>query len=82
MVIFSYDPNFKRELMKIKDGANKERVKKKIRKVVDNPEVGKPMKYGRKGTREVYVGSYRLSYTYLKNKNHVVFLDLYHKDKQ
>jgi len=40
------------------------------------------MKYIRKGTREVYIPPFRLSYLYIKEENKIVFLDLYHKDKQ
>ena len=49
---------------------------------MNNPEVGKPMKYVRKGTREVYIGSFRLSYAYINEENKIIFLDLYHKDEQ
>lgn len=40
------------------------------------------MRYGRKGTREVYIKPYRLSYVYTPEKNHILFVALYHKDKQ
>ncbi|KYC51506.1 MAG: hypothetical protein AMQ74_01124 [Candidatus Methanofastidiosum methylothiophilum] len=40
------------------------------------------MKYVRKGTREVYIPPYRLSYVFDKNKDIVVILDIYHKDEQ
>ena len=69
-------------ICKIKHTVTKERVKKQIAKIVENPETGKPMMYGRKGTREVYVSPYRLSYFYLKEEDKIVFLGLYHKDEQ
>lgn len=40
------------------------------------------MRYARKGTREVYIGSFRLSYRYSKEENLIEFSDFYHKDKQ
>ena len=46
------------------------------------PEIGKPMRYSRKGTREVYAGSFRLSYAYIPEESRIIFLDLYHKDEQ
>ena len=67
---------------KMKNVADKERVKKHIKKITENPEIGKPMQYGRKGSREVYVGSFRLSYAYLQAENRLIFLDFYHKDEQ
>jgi len=40
------------------------------------------MKYERKGTREVYVGSYRLAYAFIIEEDKLIFLDFYHKDEQ
>ena len=73
---------FEEILFKIKDNLFKTKVQKQIKKIINNPEVGKPMKNVRKGTREVYVKPFRLSYTYLKNENVLCFLDLYHKKGQ
>lgn len=82
MVTAFYDDNFQALMNRIKDGLLKERVLKQINKVIANPEIGKPMSYRRKGTREVYVKPFRLSYLFIRQKNKVVFLDLYHKKKQ
>ena len=40
------------------------------------------MMYEKKGTREVYVKPFRLSYKYFNNQNIIYILDLYHKDEQ
>ena len=82
MVTVSYDPLFEKKVRKIKDMTSKEKVKKQIEKIVNDPEIGKPMRYTRKGTREVYISSFRLSYFYVEGEGKVVFLDLYHKDEQ
>jgi mRNA-degrading endonuclease RelE of RelBE toxin-antitoxin system len=82
MVTVGYDPSFEKKVQKIKDRLLKLKVKKKILKIVDSPEIGKPMRYSKKGTREVYIPPFRLSYLYLKNEEKIIFLDLYHKDKQ
>ena len=55
---------------------------KQVKKISDNPEVGKPMRNLRKGTRELYINPFRLSYEYFKEKDIVYILDLYHKDEQ
>jgi len=81
MSIVDYDPEFLRLLDKI-DNSIKEKVKKQIIKIIENPEIGKPMKYARKDTREVYVSPFRLSYIYLKHEDKIVFLSFYHKDEQ
>ncbi len=82
MVTIIFDPLFQRLIEKIKDNSLKLRVKKQIEKIANFPEIGKPMRYARKGTREVYASPFRLSYMYLEDEDKVVFLDLYHKDKQ
>jgi plasmid stabilization system protein ParE len=53
-----------------------------IEKLKDTPEIGKPMRFDRKGTRELYIHPYRLSYVYLKEENKIILLDLYTKDEQ
>ena len=80
MVKISFSGSFEKSVRKIKDFALKERVKKQIKKIIDSPETGKPMRYCRKGTREVYVPLFRLSYLFVEGE--IVFLELYHKDSQ
>jgi len=82
MVRVIYDDKFRRTISKIKDLLVKEKIGNQVAKIIKAPEVGKPMQYARKGTREVYVKPYRLSYKYDKEKDIVEFLEVYHKDKQ
>jgi len=82
MVIVEFGPLFEKRIGKIKNQSLKTQLKKQIEKIIDNPEIGKPMMYGRKGTRELYVAPFRLSYAYIKDENKIIFLDLYHKDEQ
>ena len=82
MVIVVFGPSFERRIKKIKNQSLKIKLKKQIVKVINNPKIGKPMKHTRKGTRELYVVPFRLSYTYLKDENKIILLDFYHKDKQ
>ena len=79
MVTVVYDKNFKRKIEKIKDELLKTKVKKQILKIIKDPKVGKPMKYTRKYTREVYIKPFRLSYFYNKKKDKIILLKLYHK---
>jgi mRNA-degrading endonuclease RelE of RelBE toxin-antitoxin system len=76
MVTSSFHPTFKKAFSKINNSENKKKIIKQFVKIRDNPECGKPMRYGRKGTREVYVKPYRLSYVFLKKEKKIVFLDL------
>lgn len=82
MVEVVNEPLFEKKIRKIKDTLLSIKIKKQIKKIIENPEIGKPMMYSRKGTREVYVKPFRLSYAYIKEENKINFLDLYHKDEQ
>ncbi len=57
-----YTEKFERDVKKIKDGSLKERIEKQIRKVTENPEFGKPLRYGLKGEWTIHVKPYRLIY--------------------
>ncbi len=82
MVRVEFDEHFKKAVSKIKDASIRNRVEKLLFKIRDNPEIGKPMMYNRKGTRELYLSSFRLSYAYDKIKDLIVILNFYHKDEQ
>ncbi len=82
MVRIEFDENFKRAISKIKDSSIKERIERLLIKIKNNPQVGKPMKHNRKGTREVYLPPFRLSYAYNRNRDTIIILDFYHKDEQ
>ena len=82
MVKVIFDNNFKQIFSKIKDDFTKTKIIKQIEKIKKNPEVGKPMKNIRKGTRELYIKPFRLSYDYHKEKETVEILNFYHKDGQ
>jgi mRNA-degrading endonuclease RelE of RelBE toxin-antitoxin system len=82
MVISEFGSQFEKRFRKIKNESLKARLRKQIVKIIENSEIGKPMKHARKGTRELYVVPFRLSYAYLKEENKIIFLDFYHKDEQ
>ena len=82
MVEIRFDKKFKTIFSKIKDNSLRNKIIKQIQKISENPEIGKPMRYGRKRTRELYVSPFRLSYFYDSSKKIVYISDLYHKKKQ
>ncbi|MBI3051144.1 type II toxin-antitoxin system RelE/ParE family toxin [Candidatus Woesearchaeota archaeon] len=82
MVIVAYNDEFQKTFSKIKDALLKQKVLKQLSKLRDYPEVGKPMRFARQGTREIHISPYRLSYLFLKDQNKIIILDLYHKDEQ
>jgi len=82
MVTAEFGPSFQKIFSRIKDSVLKERIIKQVAKLKGNPELGKPMRYIRKGTREIYIHPFRLSYLYIKGESKVIILDVYHKDEQ
>jgi len=82
MLTVEYSDDLLRTIRKIKDVTVKEKIKKQIAKIIKHPEIGKPMRYTRKDTRKVYIGSFRLAYLYSKDKKKIILLDLYHKNEQ
>ncbi len=78
----SIDDNFRRAFSQVKDTLNRAKVQKQIVKLTRNPKAGKPMRYERKGTRELYIKPFRLSYVYVPSEDKIVLLDLYHKKQQ
>lgn len=80
MVNVIFDLIFKKDFKKIKNRLLKEKVIKQVSKIKDNPKIGKPMRYCRKGTRELYIPPLRLSYKI--EGDTVYILALYHKDEQ
>ena len=82
MVEVVFEERFKRLFFKIKDNSIKNKIIKQIKKIKTNPDVGKPMRHDRKGTRELYIKPFRLSYIYLIKKRIIYILDLYHKKQQ
>ena len=80
MVKLIFDSDFKKKFKKIKNKDLKSKIIKQVEKIKEYPEIGKPMRYTRKGTRELYIPPFRLSYA---TEGEVIYiLDLYHKDEQ
>ena len=72
-----YDPNFLKGIEKIKDAATKEKARKQIKKIIQNPEIGKPLRFDLKGLRSVRVKPFRILYEYKSNT--IYFLDFDHR---
>jgi len=82
MVEIRFDKKFKIIFSKLKDELLKLKIIRQLKKISENPKVGKPMRNVRKGTRELYIKPFRLSYEYIQEQNLIYILDLYHKKKQ
>ena len=66
-----YTDRFKRDLQKIKDNNVRERVIKLVQKLIDNPNIGKPLKYDLVGLRSVRVSPFRIVYE-MKLCDHII----------
>ena len=64
------------------DSSQKIKLDKQIQKIAENPIVGKTMRFERKGTREVYLHPFRLSYLYDAESHTLFLLEVYHKNRQ
>ncbi|WP_456473867.1 type II toxin-antitoxin system RelE family toxin [Candidatus Pyrohabitans sp.] len=53
---------FETSFKKIKDKKTKEKTIKQIERIIADPSVGKPLRYGLKGERSVRITPYRLIY--------------------
>lgn len=53
---------FERELRKVRDKELKARARKRIREIVEDPEIGKPLRFELKGERSLRILPYRLIY--------------------
>ena len=77
-----FSHQFRNKLNKIKNSHTKIRLYKQILKIVENPYIGKPLKYSRKGSREVYLDSLRLYYAYYSEEKILRIVEFSHKDEQ
>jgi mRNA-degrading endonuclease RelE of RelBE toxin-antitoxin system len=53
---------FERQVRKIRDNALKNRLWKKTQEILENPEIGKPLRFELKGERSIRIAPYRLIY--------------------
>ncbi len=63
-----YTSKFEHDVKKVKDKPFKEKIQKQIIKILENPEIGKPLRYALKGERTVRVAPYRIIYAVQRNK--------------
>jgi addiction module RelE/StbE family toxin len=69
---------FEQEFKKIKDRSTQDKIEKQIKKILENPNVGKPLKYDLKGERTIYIKPFRLIYSVQQDK--LIFLRFEHRN--
>ena len=70
---------FEHSVRKIKDAAVKERIKKQIAEIIERPEIGKPLRFEKKGERSVWLPPFRIIYALQGDT--IYFLDFDKRDK-
>ena len=65
-IIFSDE--FRKDYKKIKDKSTRLKIIKQLKKLSENPELGKPLKYNLKNHRSVRVTPYRIIYRLEKDR--------------
>ena len=73
-----YTHEFRREIKKVRDKAMQGKVKKIVQKIIDNPEVGKPLRYELEGLRSVRVPPFRILYEHTGDS--IIFHTFEHRD--
>lgn len=76
MVNVIFTERFEKELKK-SDNSIKQKAIKQIKKIIENPETGKPLRYNLKGERTIYVKPFRILYCFAENTIH--FLRFEHR---
>jgi len=54
---------FAEEVAKVRDGSTLKRLRKQVERIIDSPNIGKPLRYDMKDSRSVYIKPYRLIYS-------------------
>ena len=76
MVDVIYTEKFEHDVKKV-DNSIKEKIKKQIKKVIENPDIGKPLRYELKGERTIYIKPFRIIYSF--SNNTIYFLRFEHR---
>lgn len=76
MVEVIYTEKFEKELKKA-DKSIKDKALKQLKKIIENPQIGKPLKYNLKGERTVYIKPFRIIYSFFNNT--IYFLRFEHR---
>jgi len=75
-------PGVQKEIEKLfkKDKIRYEYIKKRLKILAEQPEIGKPLRNVMKGKRRVQIGSFVLIYSIDTNENKITLLNFEHHD--
>lgn len=70
---------FEKDVKKVRDKRIKERIGVEVKRICENPLIGKPLRYGLKGEKTIRIKPYRLIYT-VQGSN-LILLRFEHRDE-
>ena len=76
MVDVIYTDKFEKEVKRL-DSSIKIKVVKQIERIIQSPNIGKPLRYDLKGEKTIYVKPYRVIYSF--DKDTITFLRVEHR---
>ena len=79
MVKVTFSEGFEKSFKKLKDKTLKGRIIKQIKKIIENPLIGKPLRHDLRGERSLYIKPYRLIYAVRKDE--IILLRFLHREK-
>jgi mRNA-degrading endonuclease RelE of RelBE toxin-antitoxin system len=74
-----YTSKFEHEVKKVTDKKIKDRLEESIRRIIENPEIGKPLRYALKGERTIRISPFRLIYAI--NGDSIISLRFEHRSE-
>ena len=74
----AYTHEFRRGIKKVRDKAMQRKARKIVEKIIDNPDIGKPLRYELAGMRSVRVPPFRILYEL--SGDHLIFHTFEHRD--
>lgn len=77
--IVFYTSKFEHEVKKVTDKKIKDRLEESIRRIIENPEIGKPLRYALKGERTIRIAPFRLIYAI--DGNSIILLRFEHRSE-
>lgn len=70
---------FERDVKRLRDKRIKERIDSEVKRIVKNPDTGKPLRYGLKGEKTIRIRPYRIIYAV--EGNSLILLRFEHRDE-
>jgi mRNA-degrading endonuclease RelE of RelBE toxin-antitoxin system len=74
----AYTHEFRRGIKKVRDKAMQRKARKIVEKIIDNPDIGKPLRYEPAGMRSVRVPPFRILYEL--SGDYLIFHTFEHRD--